>query len=210
MLQKFWSQQAQDIYDQIMTFLSSSMQGNQDGIKVIMKSTYMLASRDKVKQLTPTRCLHSTNLSQVKLYMEANARADRIEPQGSIVRGLDERFYIKDFQQLLSKVAPYICSMEGCFREVQEVRESQQGVPTIDFKFCDAHGHYIYGIGHGEVAENALIENDKQVVLFFGKIQAGPNDGAPKLWLYSDSIIFPKASSSVMPPERNAIAVRTE
>ena len=87
------------------------------------------------------------------------------------------------------------------------MHDFQQGVT---FKFCDAQGHYIYGVGYGKVADNKCIMNDMQVVLFFCKIQPEFNGDVPKLWLYSDAIILSKPSSSSFPPAKNAIVVRTE
>ena len=115
---------------------------------------------------------------------------------------LDARIYWSDFTKLVGSASPFCVSLKGCVTNVSGERESRQGVSMKEFTLGDTGGHYVQCMAHGRNAENDLVEEGTEVVVFFGQGQSGQRGEPGKVWLYDEAFILRTGGQPQYAPAR--------
>ena len=111
--------------------------------------------------------------------------------------------YTRDFSDL-ERNPPFLVSLCGVIIGKEAKSTSQNGVLMVSFKLVDANGKYVTCTALGRHADNSLVTNGSEVVVYYANANVGTNNkgvGA-QVWLYDDSHIAKLKQHKLMPVAR--------
>ena len=120
---------------------------------------------------------------------------------------ISQSMYVRDFTQL-SKKPPYQISIAGVISSIQPEITTRSGALMRSFRLQDNTGKWVACVAFDQAAENVVIANGNEVVMFFASAQEGLNNGPGQLWLYDRSHVVLLRVGCSAPPCRTQVEMR--
>lgn len=115
--------------------------------------------------------------------------------------------YTSDFQRLVPPT-PFTVNLRGVVSAVQPEVTSQAGNVMKHFRLQDNTGRFVNCVAFGRHVDNAFIEDNEEVVLYFAKGMEGLNQGPGQMWMYDDSHIASLGARRGVPPATTCVTLR--
>ena len=119
----------------------------------------------------------------------------------------DESMWTWDLTKLATP-PPFKVCVAGIVNETQETRFSEGGKLMMGFNLHDGRGRHVECMAFGRHAENDVIKNEHEVVLYFATGKLSTRGGGGQLWLYDESHVLYLRGNCKTPPFSKVIYMR--
>ena len=119
------------------------------------------------------------------------------------------KLYTRDFQRLSSRL-PFSISIAGVASHLQHPTETESGQQMRRFRLVDLCGKYVDCVAFGRQAENTLIAEGNDIIIYFASALEGLRMSTGSLWLYDECHVVLQRGGCVPPQLRQHMELRSK
>ena len=177
----------------------SEMQEAADEKLVLLELKHFRLAEIKEAHHTVMRKLHSTPRSTIR---QITTPTQKFLDKETATMSND--LFSRQFSCLVA-TPPFDVSITGIVTDLEEPIRTESSELLRKYTLVDRSGKYIFCAAFGRHAQNEILANNNEIVIYFAKAQEGRGNTPSTLWLYDESHIILLRAGRETPQKKEKI-----